>query len=66
MIKIFQLITSIQVGGAENVALRLAENCTLAYPGKFEFIIFELYRTDDEYSRNKRDELEKKISMLLR
>ena len=60
MIKIFQLITSIQVGGAENVALRLAENCTLAYPGKFEFIIFELYRTDDEYSRNKWDELIKK------
>ncbi len=57
MIKIFHLITSIQVGGAENVALRLAENCALAYPDKFQFIIFELYRSGNKYSRNKRDEL---------
>ncbi|NDP20097.1 MAG: glycosyltransferase family 4 protein [Paludibacter sp.] len=59
MLKVFQLISSIQLGGAEIVAFNLSEFCN--YPQKkFEFIVVELQQTDDEYSKNKKKELNSK------
>lgn len=57
MAKIFQLISSIQLGGAENVAFHLAEHCGKGYLNSFEFIVVELYRTRNEYANSKKEEL---------
>lgn len=60
--KIFQLISSIHLGGAENVAFHLSEQCLLESKESTAFAIVELYRTDTEYANAKRKELkEKKI-----
>lgn len=59
MLKVFQLISSIHLGGAEIVAFNLSEFCN--YPQKkFEFIVVELQQTYDEYSINKKNELQSK------
>lgn len=57
MIKIFQLITSIQLGGAEIVAFNLSEYCKLKQLNCFEFVVVELYKTNNRYSNNKKKEL---------
>jgi len=59
MIKIFQLIRSIHLGGAEIVAFNLSEYCK-TIEDDFEFLIIELHRSDDEYSTNKKNELKSK------
>ncbi|MBF6598619.1 MAG: glycosyltransferase family 4 protein [Fermentimonas sp.] len=51
MSKIFQLISSIQLGGAEMVAFDLAENCNNNHT------LFELYSTSTEYALAKKEEL---------
>ena len=60
MIKIFQLISSIQLGGAEIVAFNLSEFCNTKSPTSFEFIVVELYQTNDHYSIQKKKELQSK------
>ncbi len=47
------------MGGAEIVAFNIAEFCNKPSQ-KFEFVIVELHKTQDEYSRNKKKELESK------
>jgi len=59
MLKVFQLISSIHLGGAEIVAFNLSEFCNSPQK-KFEFIIVELQQTYDEYSINKKNELKSK------
>ena len=60
MIKILQLITSIQLGGAEIVAFNVSENCKKENPKDFEFIIAELFPSEGQYAEAKRKELELK------
>ena len=61
--KIFQLITSINLGGAENVAFNLSEHCMVDGTIPTEFTIVELYRSHTDYANAKRIELkEKKIN----
>lgn len=57
--KIIHLITSIQLGGAEIVAFNISESCNPAL-SEFEFIIVELFPSNDQYSCEKRKELEAK------
>ena len=57
MITIYQLITSIQLGGAENVAFQLAEYCKENPLYSFEFSIIELYSTRNKYAEEKRKSL---------
>lgn len=57
MSNIFQLISSIQLGGAENVAFDLAEHSGKELQGKPEIIIVELYATRNEYAKSKKEEL---------
>ena len=57
MIRIFQLITSIHLGGAEIVAFNLSEYCKKNFPEKFEFTIVELFQSNDPYSINKKKEI---------
>jgi len=57
MIKVFQLIRSIHLGGAEIVAFNLAEFCGKDSGNEFEFIIVELHQTHDSYSIEKKKEL---------
>lgn len=52
MTSIFQLITSINLGGAENVAFELAESCR--QNGNFQCHVVELFRTENAYSDSKR------------
>ena len=59
MIKIFQLVRSIHLGGAEIVAFNLAEHCN-NLENKFEFVIVELHTSNDAYSINKKSELKSK------
>ena len=51
MIVIYQLITSIQLGGAENVAFQLAEHCKAGTSNNFKFTVVELYKTNNEYAK---------------
>jgi len=60
MVKISQLITSVQLGGAENVAFNLARGCKLGDSNNIEFIIVELYQTKNNYSKQKRKEISSK------
>ncbi|NGY37405.1 glycosyltransferase family 4 protein [Flavobacterium sp. XN-5] len=65
MIKIFQLVTSVNLGGAENIAFSLSENCSKANPNDFEFIVVELYHTKSKYAFEKKQELfSKKIRVI--
>lgn len=57
MLKVFQLVRSVHLGGAEMVAFNLAEFCGSNYPDKFEFIVVELHQTNNAYSRDKKREL---------
>ncbi len=57
MNKIFQLITSIQLGGAEIVAFDLTEHCGKELSGKPEIIVVELYGTLNDYALSKKKEL---------
>jgi glycosyltransferase involved in cell wall biosynthesis len=60
MIKIFQLINSIQLGGAEIVAFNLAEYCKTNSTSGFEFTVVELHQTNEPYSIEKKKELASK------
>jgi len=60
MIKVFEIITSVNVGGAENVVFNLVENCSLLYPDAFEFTILELHSSPSFYSKRKKVELRSK------
>ena len=60
MPKIFQLIRSIHLGGAEIVAFNLSEFCKRETPDNFEFVVVELHQTDDAYSVKKKEELRSK------
>ena len=57
MSKIFQLINSIQLGGAEIVAFNLAEFCKSDSGNEFEFVVVELHQTKEKYSVQKKREL---------
>ena len=61
MIKIYQLITSIHLGGAENVAFQLAEYCRADDPSyNFDFTVIELYKTKNDYAEEKKKSLAEK------
>ncbi len=65
MIKIYQLISSIQLGGAENIAFQLAEHCETNSSKNFKFTIVELYNTRNDYAKEKKKVLaEKKINTI--
>jgi glycosyltransferase involved in cell wall biosynthesis len=57
MIKIFHLVTCLNLGGSENVAISLAENCVKANPQKFDFSIVELFAINNNYAIAKKKEL---------
>ena len=58
--KIFEIITSVHLGGAENFTFNLIEQCTLLHPVKFEFIVVELYPSKSFYALRKKAELRSK------
>lgn len=60
MIVIYQLIASIHLGGAENVAFQLAEYCKQNTSCSFKFSVVELYKTRNKYAEEKKDELANK------
>lgn len=57
MDKIYQLITSIQLGGAEIVAFDLAEHCGRELRDNPEITVVELYATRNKYAFSKKEEL---------
>ena len=57
MVNILQLITSIDLGGAENVAFNIVEYSQKQYPGKFNFVIAELFSQKKQFSLQKKEEL---------
>ena len=65
MLKVFQLVRSVHLGGAEMVAFNLAEFCEISNSDKFEFIIVELHQTNDAYSRDKKKYLSSKNIRIL-
>jgi len=60
MAKIFQIIRSIHLGGAEIVAFNLSECCRSNSPDEFEFVVVELHQSHDDYSVEKKKQLESK------
>lgn len=60
MYKIFHIIASVQLGGTEIVAIELANHCAGVDGKRHESTIIELYPTNNEYSRAKKEELSKK------
>lgn len=60
MSKIFHIISSIQLGGAEIVAFDLAAFCYKANGRKYDSTIVELYSTDNDYAKAKKEELSNK------
>lgn len=60
MNKIYQLISSIQLGGAENVAFELAEHCGNELHDDSEIVIVELYKSGNDYARFKKEDLNSK------
>ncbi|MEA5126985.1 MAG: glycosyltransferase family 4 protein [Proteiniphilum sp.] len=60
MNKIYQLITSVQLGGAEIVAMDLAEHCGKDTDIKTEMTIVELFSTQNSYAVAKKKELASK------
>lgn len=57
MITIYQLISSVHLGGAENVAFQLAEYCEGDPLHNFEFTVIELYQTKNNYAEEKKKTL---------
>ncbi|NEM97266.1 glycosyltransferase [Pontibacter burrus] len=55
-IKVYQLITSVNLGGAENVAFNIVQS----NDARIEFTIVELYRSHNKYAISKRNELNQK------
>lgn len=54
--EVFELITSVTLGGAENVAFELARHCRVeGTPGRLAIV--ELFRSPGEYAQRKRQEL---------
>ena len=47
MDKVFQLISSVQLGGAEIIAMELAEHCSKSSGNPMESVLVELYPTWD-------------------
>jgi glycosyltransferase involved in cell wall biosynthesis len=60
MIKIFEIISTIGLGGAENLTFNVVEQCSLRFAGKFQFVIIELYASKSFYSRRKKVDLRAK------
>ena len=60
MIKIFHIVTSIQLGGAEIIAFNLAEHCKHGQPEEIRAVIIELHQTKTKYSIDKKGELDMK------
>lgn len=60
MITIYQLISSIQLGGAENVAFQLSEHCETKSSDSFKFTVLELYKTRNNYAEEKKKILAEK------
>ena len=60
MIAIYQLIASIHLGGAENVAFQLAEYCKENEAYNFNFSVIELYKTRNKYAEEKKKSLANK------
>lgn len=59
-ITIYQLITSIQLGGAENIVFQLVEHCNSNLSKRFKFTVTELHETSDDYSKEKKKSLSEK------
>lgn len=57
IITIYQLIASIHLGGAENVAFQLAEYCKVNPEFNFDFTVVELYKTRNKYAAEKKNNL---------
>ena len=57
--KIIQIISSVNLGGAENVAFNIAEQCKLRNKS-LEFIVAEVYRSKNIYASHKKMELAEK------
>lgn len=60
MEKIFQLITSVQLGGAEMVAFDLAEHCRRVGAIGADITVVELFSTQNQYALAKKEELKAK------
>lgn len=60
MIRIFEIISSVSLGGAENVVFTLVDKCSDLHPGKFEFVVVELYASKSVYALRKKVELRSK------
>lgn len=63
--KVLHIISSVQLGGAEIVAFRISEGCMDDQPGRFDFIVAELYSSPNSYAAEKRKELESKNIRIL-
>lgn len=57
---IYHLITSVQLGGAEIIAMELAEHCRVMPENRNEFVVVELFSTDTIYASDKKDKLASK------
>jgi glycosyltransferase involved in cell wall biosynthesis len=57
--RIIQLISSVNLGGAENIAFNIAEQCKLRNDN-LEFTIAEVYRSKNSYALHKKKELAEK------
>lgn len=55
--EVFELITSVNLGGAENVAFELARHCTVQGE-RGRLVVVELFRSKGDYAQRKRQELE--------
>lgn len=60
MNEIYQLISSVQLGGAEIVAFQLAEHCNKGLSHYPTITVLELYPTRNNYARDKKKELASK------
>ena len=60
MKKIFQLISSVQLGGAEIIAFCLSEHSDQILSQPAEISVIELYRSKNSYADQKRKELAQK------
>ena len=60
MITIYQLIASIHLGGAENVAFQLTEYCKADSSNIFDFTVIELYKSKNDYAEEKKKSLAEK------
>ena len=58
--RILQIISSVNLGGAENIAFNIAEQCKLRNDN-LEFTIAEVYRSKNRYALHKKKELAEKL-----